>query len=133
MASFVIAFTPGCPAEWGRRQAEIEALFEQYLVGFADNKLQGVGAILGARSLIQFHLIDPRGTEDGWRRTQFTLARAKEHFEGESNQMMVDSADSMLRELPFKRAQWGATAEGWQQLLTHELSDEYIRTWWMTP
>jgi hypothetical protein len=71
-----------------------------------------------------------RGSREGWQETKAFLQSAKERFDEEGQFIMVESAEKLLREMPFKIEQWIATSEKWKALLAKEFSDEYIDHWW---
>lgn len=129
IASFVSHFNLGYD-EVLAVDNRIEDAFVRCVMRYDDDKFHGVGVALTLRATIEFFFIRRRGSRAGWDDTRAFLAGAKSFFASKGMDDMVESAESFLREVPFKEGQWLASAERWRALTDTALSDESIDAWW---
>ena len=130
IAAFIMQFNPGFEVADAFDLENLVARFEEKLKNYTDDKFFGVGVSLALRANIGFLFMRKRGSREGWQETKAFLQSAKERFDEEGQFIMVESAEKLLREMPFKIEQWIATSEKWKALLAKEFSDEYIDHWW---
>lgn len=130
IAAFIMQFNPGFEVADAFDLENLVARFEEKLKNYTDDKFFGVGISLALRASIEFLFMRKRGSREGWQETKVFLQNAKERFAEEGQDFMVENAEKLLREMPFKEEQWIATSEKWKALLAGEFSDEYIDRWW---
>ena len=130
IAAFIIQFNPGFEVADAFNLENLVARFEEKLKSYTDDKFFGVGVSLALRASIEFLFMRKRGSREGWQETRDFLQSAKERFAEEGQDFMVESAEKLLRKVPFKEEQWIVTSEKWKALLAGEFSDEYIDRWW---
>lgn len=130
IAAFIMQFNPGFEVADASDLESLVLRFEEKIGSYTDDKFFGVGVALALRASIEFLFMRKRGSRAGWRETRDFLQNAKERFAEEGQDFMVESAEKLLREVPFKEEQWIVTSEKWKALLSEEFSDEYIDSWW---
>ena len=130
IAAFIMQFNPGFEVDDTFDLENLVARFEEKLKSYSDDKFFGVGVSLALRASVEFLFMRKRGSREGWQETKAFLQNAKERFAEEGQDFMVESAEKLLREMPFKIEQWIATGEKWKALLPGEFSDAYIDRWW---
>ena len=130
IAAFIMQFNPGFEVDNTFDLEDLAARFEEKLNSYTDDKLFGVGASLALRASVEFLFMRKRGSREGWQETKAFLQNAKERFAEEGQDFMVESAERLLRKIPFKEEQWIVTSEKWKALLNREFSDDYIDDWW---
>jgi len=130
IAAFIMQFNPGVEIGDASDLENLVARFEGKLKSYAEDRFFGVGVSLTLRAGVEFLFMRKRGSREGWQETRGFLQSAKERFVDEGQDIMVESAEKLLREMPFKIEQWIATSEKWKALLAEEFSDEYIDQWW---
>jgi hypothetical protein len=130
ISAFIMQFNPGFELADAFDLENLVARFEDKLKGYTDDKFFGVGITLSLRASVEFLFMRKRGSREGWQETRAFLHSAKARFAEEGQEIMAESAEKLLREMPFKIEQWIATSEKWKALLAKEFSDEYIDHWW---
>jgi hypothetical protein len=130
IAAFMMQFNPGFEVADAFDLENLVARFEEKLKSYTDDKFFGAGVSLTLRAGVEFLFMRKRGSREGWQETKDFLQSAKERFAEEGQDIMAESAEKLLREMPFKEEQWIATSEKWKALLAGEFSDEYIDRWW---
>jgi len=130
IAAFIMQFNPCFEVADAFDLENLVARFEEKIRSYTDDKFFGVGVSLALRASVEFLFMRKRGSRAGWQETEAFLQNAKARFAEEGQDFMVENAEKLLRQMPFKIEQWIATGEKWKGLLAEEFSDAYIDRWW---